>query len=152
MSKKLNLSVEVEFPSDVNLEDVNTYGYGLNHVNDFCDILFEYKKLNTRNGYLPIKEEGYRWMFFSDTYEEYSSKDEKMLKMDPVFNQKWYKNKYMTIYFIDQNFKVFRRVLPASKREYEEESCLFDKLYKIFRENQDFIGKYIKRNKSKDLI
>lgn len=150
--KSVRINVRLDFPPEVDLSGLEEKEYGINHLHDFHEIFSHYCKINRRNGYFPLKEEGYRWMFFLDTYETYSPKETEDLHMDPVFLQKWYRCKYMTVVFIDNNFEVFTRTLPATQQEYEEEKQLFDKLYKIFRENQDFIGRYVKRNKRDDFI
>ena len=46
-----------------------------------------------------------------------------------------------------RNFEFFKRVLPASIEEMEEEPTLFKRLYKILKDNQDTVGRYIKRDK-----
>jgi len=147
--KSINISVKIDFPPEVDLDNLEDKEYNINDLSDFQELLFEYKRTKMRGGYLSLngKDEQFRWVFFLDTYEAYSDADTNDLMIDPVFKQKWYKNKYMTAMVLDENLNYHRRVVPASKDEYVEEKELFDKLYTIFKNNQDFIGKYIKRKK-----
>lgn len=144
--KTVNINVKLEFPPEVNLEGIVNQEYGIMHMHDFYEIIFTYCKLKSRSGYHHIKDDKYRWMFFLDTYEKYSPEESKELHMNYVFQQKWYKGKHMTVMFINKDFEVFTRVLPASEQEYIEEKSLFDDLYRVFKENQDFIGKYLKHD------
>ena len=154
MSNTININVKIEFPPDVDLSGISQKEYGINHLHDFQEILFDYRRVSMRGGYYPLDEKsrGYRWMFFLDTYEVYKDNVKDGLEITPVFNQKWYKNKYMTVVFLNKNFEFFKRIVPASKQEYQEEKELFDDLYKIFKENQYNIGNYIKRDIKDDFV
>ena len=143
----INIKVRLDFPSEVDLSGVDNKEYGINHLHDFNELLFDYSRIKLRNGYFPLKEEGFRWIFFLDTYDTYTSGDAEDLFLNEVFHQKWYKGKYMTVVFLDENFEFFKRVLPATKKEFIEEPILFNKLYKVLKDNQDSIGSYIKRLK-----
>jgi len=147
LSKSIKINVKLDFPDEVDLTDLEHKEYGINHLQDFNELLFDYSRTKMRNGYLPLKEEGFRWMFFLDTYEVYTPEEAKNLELNEVFLQKWYKGKYMTILFLNEDFEFFKRILPASKKEFEEEPILFRRLYKILKDNQDKVGGYIKRLK-----
>jgi hypothetical protein len=153
-SNSISIKLRLDFPSEVDLAGIEHKEYGVNHLHDFQEIFTDYNRVSRRNGYYPLDEKarGYRWMFFLDTYELYKDKDKELLELNSVFGQKWYKGKYMTIVFLDKNFEFHKRVIPATKQEYQEEKKLFDELYCIFKENQHKIGGFIKREAKDEIV
>jgi len=146
--KSVNINLRLDFPPEVDLRGIESKEFNITDLSDYSECLFDYSRVVMRNGYYPLKFENFRWVFFLDTYEMYDRSESSDLVINSIFSQKWYKNKYMTIIVLDNNFKFHRRIIPATKSDYNEEKELFDKIYKIFETNQNFIGKYIKRAKS----
>ena len=145
-SKSYAFSMRVDFPLEVDLENIPKKEFSVWDLDDYQDMMFSYCFVNQRKNYYPIKNTGYRWLFFMDTYDVYDVAESKDLELTSVFKQKWYKNKYMTVIFLDKDMKYHKRVIPASKQEYLEEKEVFDKLYKILDKYDNYIGNYIKYN------
>lgn len=148
----LNFTIQVEFPPEVNVSDFENKIYSIWDLSDYQELMADYYRIFRRGGYFSIKDEEFRWVFFLDTYETYSKEEAKTLELAPVFYQKWYKEKYLTVVFLDKNFKHHKTVIPATSLEYSEEPKLYSKLYQILSDNDDIIGKYIKRKKCEDYV
>ena len=149
-SKILTLKVNIDFPHDVNLSGLPDKEYNVVELSDFQNLLFEYTRVLRTGMDCPLKDADFRWIFFSDMYDPYNEKDED-LKMDPVFNEKWYCGKFMTIIFLDNDLKYGKYVIPATTQEYSESKCIYDKLYRVLRKNRNIVGKYVK-NKNMDAV
>jgi len=142
--KVLSLSLQIEFPQDVDLTSIPNRIFNIWDMSDYQECFADYTRVYMRNGYFPIKCDKFRWLFFLDSYQTYDKEEAKDLVLTDVFRQKWYKFKFMTIVFLDKDLKFHKRTIPASQLEYEEEKALFDELYKILDYNDDHVGKYIK--------
>lgn len=145
--KNVTLKVDIEFPKDVNIDHIEDRSFNIMELSDFYDLIFAYNTVNKRGLYQNIKDKKYRWIFFSDEYETYDKEESKDLHMESVFEQKWYVNKFMTVYTLDDNLKYGKYILPATKQEYDEDKELYQKLYQIMRKNDSIIGKNIKTKK-----
>lgn len=148
MSKKtLSLKVSIEFPADVDLTGLPDKEYNILELSDFQDLHHEYAKVNQLGRYYGLKGTTFRWIFFSDIYESYSRKDRQDLILTDVFNEKWYRDKFMTVIFLDRDLRYGKYVIPATQLEYNEDKCIYDRLYSALKINHDYVGKYIKREK-----
>lgn len=145
--KNVTIKVDVGFPKDVNAEGVEDRNFNIIELTDFYDMFTAYNAVNVKGLYQNIKGKGYRWMFFSDEYETYEKDEIEDLAMEPVFKEKWYLGKFMTVYTLDENLKYGKYILPATKQEYEEDKLIYQRLYQIMKKNNSIIGKYVKNKK-----
>lgn len=152
MKSIVNFKMQVEFPPEVDLREFPEHPFSIWDLNDYLELFADYNRINMRNTYFPIKNTEFRWVFFLDSYEKYDHNESKDLQLAPVFSQKWYRGKFMTIVFLDKKFKFHKYVIPATKQDYSENKGLFDKLYQILSHNDDYVGKYITRSKSKEYL
>lgn len=145
--KMTTLKVSVEFPTEVNISGIEEKEFNINDWCSYQELVFAYKVISKKDLYCNIKDKNYKWLFFSDTYETYSNNEAEDLVLNDNFREKWYKNKFMTVYFIDNNFKCGAYVIPATSQEYKEDKAIYDDLYRVLKRNNNVIGKYIKNEK-----
>lgn len=143
-TKTLSIKASIEFPPDVDLNEVSDKEYNIIELSDFQELMFEYAKVNRKGTYLPLKDKNFRWIFFSDIYEPYENKEKSNLVLTDVFGEKWYRNKFMTVIFLDRDLKYGKYTIPATHQEYNEDKRIYDTLYKVLKTNNNIIGKYIK--------
>jgi len=144
--EEVRITVKVSLPEGFDHTGIDTYDLSLSDICSYADIYSEYSIILKKNKYFPIKDPEFRWLFFSDITEPYDKGDidNEELILTPVFNQKWYKNKYMRVLYIDKNFAAGSRIIPTSKQEYNEDKKLYSALYRILNKNESHIGKYLK--------
>lgn len=146
-NKAVTIKVGLEFPQDVNIEGLSDINFDIMQLTDFYDLMFAYNIVNSKGLYQGIKDKNYRWVFFSDEYEVYDKEESKELIIEPVFNEKWYRGKFMTVYLLGNDFKYGKYILPTTKQEYDEDRVLYQGLYQMMRKNNSLIGKVIKNKK-----
>ena len=146
-TKQVTIKVNLEVPPEVNTDGLVDCCFDIMQLSDLYDLMFAYNIVNAKGLYQNIKDKNYRWIFFSDEYEIYEREESGDLMLDPVFNQKWYRGKYMTVFTLDNNLKYGKYILPATKQEYSEDKEIYARLYQIMRKNDSTIGKYVKNKK-----
>lgn len=155
--KEITIKVQLEFPSDVNLEGAEDKVYNILELSDYLELMVNYGALQRKGLYKSFKDKNFRWVFFSDTYDTYGEEDIENLvlcvnqakdappqKTDSVFLERWYQRKFMTVFTLDNNLKYRSYTIPATYQEYFEDKAAFDILYRILKRNNDVVGKYLK--------